>query len=99
MIFPLQIKSGKALACSSALLQEVGSEDMMEAVNNKGQTLKCFQRCEHQVSISPTRLSAAFTCPDLKCTKRLSSHQCLFSLLGSAHPKAACKMLVKSTPD
>jgi len=27
-----------------------------------------------------------------------ASHQCLFALLGSAVAKAACKMLVKSTP-
>jgi len=73
MIFPLQINSGKALACSSALLQEIGSEDMMEAVNNKGQTLRCFQRCEHQVSISPTCLTAAFTCPDPKKAKTVKS--------------------------
>jgi len=30
--------------------------------------------------------------------KRLSSHQCLFALLGSASAKAVCKTLVKLTP-
>ena len=45
--FNLKLR-GEALACSSALLQEIGSPDMMEAVNKKGQTLKCYERCEHQ---------------------------------------------------
>ncbi len=35
-----------------------------------------------------------------KAQKRQStSHKCLFALLESAHIKAACKKLVKSTPD
>jgi len=49
------------------------------------------------VSISPTCLHAAFTHTDQKIIKRLSSHQCLFVLLGSLCSKAACKILVKST--
>jgi len=44
-----------------------------------------------QVSISQTRLQAAFTCKDLKSAKRQPSHQCLFALLESACIKAACK--------
>jgi len=44
-------------------------------------------------------LRAAFTHADPKSTKIQSSHPCLFSLLGSVHIKAACKMLVKSTPE
>ncbi len=51
----------------------------------------------HLGSISPTCLPKTFTCKDPKSTKRLSSHQCLFALLGSSLVKAACKMLVKST--
>jgi hypothetical protein len=43
-------------------------------------------------------LPAAFGCADPKSAKRLSSHQCLFALLGSAHAKAARKTLVKLTP-
>jgi hypothetical protein len=39
---------GKALACSSALLEQIGSKDMMKAVSKEGNRLKCFQRCEHQ---------------------------------------------------
>jgi len=46
-------------------------------------------------SISSTFLRKAFMCPDPKRTKRQSSHQCLFALLGSASIKAACKMLMK----
>jgi hypothetical protein len=49
-------------------------------------------------SISPIRLGAAFTHADPKSTKRQLSHQCLFALLGPAHVKASCKMLVKLTP-
>jgi len=49
-------------------------------------------------SISLTCLSITFTRADPKSTKRQSSHQCLCALLGSALIKAACKMLVKSTP-
>jgi len=40
-------------------------------------------------SISTTCLCKAFTCADPKSTKRQSSHQCLFALLGSACLKAA----------
>jgi len=40
----------------------------------------------------------AFTCADPKSTKKQSSHQCLFALLGSAHVKAARKTLVKLIP-
>jgi len=35
---------------------------------------------------------------DLKSAKRQSSHQCLFSILGSTRIKASCTMLVKLTP-
>jgi len=43
-------------------------------------------------------LQAAFTRVDSKSTKKTSSHQCLFALMGPTHVKAACKMLVKLTP-
>jgi len=49
-------------------------------------------------SISSTYLRAAFTHVDTNSTKRQSSHQFLFVLLGSLRSKAARKMLVKSTP-
>ncbi len=52
-----------------------------------------------QGSILPTFLSEAFTFKDSKSTKRHSSHQCLFVLLGSACIKAAHKTLVKLTPE
>jgi len=39
-----------------------------------------------------------YTCRSQKC-KRQSHHQCLIVPLGSLCIKAACKMLVKSTPD
>ncbi len=39
----------------------------------------------------------AFACADINCAKRQSSHQCLFSLLGSLRAKAALKMLVNLT--
>jgi len=48
-------------------------------------------------SISPTCLCTAFTCADPKSSKRQSSHQCLFTLLGSVHTKASGKTLVKLT--
>jgi len=48
--------------------------------------LPCGRPCQRFISKDP------------KSTKRLSSHQCLFALLGSSLVKAACKMLVKSTP-
>ncbi len=44
-------------------------------------------------------LLAAFTWPDHKCAKRLSSHQCLLALLGPTLLKASCKMLMELTPD
>ncbi len=54
---------------------------------------------EVQVSISPTFLLEAFASVDPNNTKRKSYHQCLFfALLESILVKAACKMLVKSTP-
>jgi len=40
----------------------------------------------------------AFACADINCAKRQSSHQCLFSLLGSLRAKAALKMFVNLTP-
>jgi len=43
-------------------------------------------------------LRAAFLGADPKSAKRLTSHQCLFVLLGSSSIKAARKTLVKSTP-
>ncbi len=43
-------------------------------------------------------LRAAFMLTDPKRTKRQSSHQCIFVLLDSAHVKATCKKLMKSTP-
>jgi len=43
-------------------------------------------------------LLAAFALEDSKSAKRLPNHQCLLGLFGSAHIKAARKMLVKSTP-
>ncbi len=48
-------------------------------------------------TLSITYLHAAYLCRYPKSAKRLSSHQCLCALLGSAHIKAARKALVKST--
>ncbi len=45
--------------------------------------------------ISPTCLCAAFTLADPKSAKRQSSHQCLFSLLGTEGTKAASKAVGK----
>jgi len=44
-------------------------------------------------------LQAAFVCADPKSTKRQSSCQSFFVLLGSAHAKAAHRMLMKLSPD
>jgi len=49
-------------------------------------------------SITPTYLHAAFMIEDPKSSKRQSSYQCLFALLGSASAKDASKMLMISTP-
>jgi len=54
---------------------------------------------QHGFFISPTCLQAAFMSADPKSTKGLSSHQCLFVIVGSALEKAACKILVKLTPE
>ncbi len=43
-------------------------------------------------------LFKAFMCKNPKSAKRQSSFQCHFALLGSLRIKAACEMLVKSTP-
>ncbi len=43
-------------------------------------------------------LSAAFTCTDPKSAKKTVSLTVFFAILGSAHVKAARKMLVKWTP-
>jgi len=43
-------------------------------------------------------LQADFACADPKITKRQTSFQCCFALLGSLHLKALCKMAMKSTP-
>ncbi len=43
-------------------------------------------------------LHAVFMCADIKSPRRQSSNQCLFALLGSAHVKAACKTMMKSSP-
>jgi hypothetical protein len=53
----------------------------------------------YQGSISTTCLCATFTCADHKSSKRQSSYQCHFALLGSASIKAVWKMLVKLTSD
>jgi len=50
-------------------------------------------------SISPTFLHAAFMGTVPTSTKRQSSHECLFVLLGSSSAKVACKTLMKLTPD
>jgi len=47
-------------------------------------------------SISPTCLHAAFLRKDR--SQRHSSHQCLFSILGTVCEKAGLKMLVKLIP-
>ncbi len=52
-----------------------------------------------QRSISPTCLQTAFTCTDPKSVKIQSSCKYLFALWGSARIKAACKMLMKLTPE
>jgi len=57
-----------------------------------------FVACLVLVSISSTFLCAAFTPTYPKSTKRRSSYQCNFALLGSAHTKPARKILVKLTP-
>jgi len=44
-------------------------------------------------------LRAASMGADQGSSKRQSSHQCLFALLGSAHKKPARKVLVKLTPE
>jgi len=49
--------------------------------------------------ISPTCLQKTFTLKNPKSTKRQSSLQCCFALLGSACVKAARKMLVKFMTD
>ncbi len=49
-------------------------------------------------SFSSTYLHAAFTPGDPERVKRQSSHHCLFALIESVCPKAACKTLVKLTP-
>ena len=49
-------------------------------------------------SISPMFvLQAAFTRADPKSEKKTAQVSSFFALLGSAHVKAACRMLVKST--
>jgi hypothetical protein len=50
---------GEALACSAALLEKIGSESLMNAANDKSQTLKCLQRCEDQI-VTPTLSSSFF---------------------------------------
>jgi len=50
------------------------------------------------VSIFNNVLPAAFICTDPKSVKIRSSCQYLFALLGSAHTKALCTMLMKLTP-
>ena len=44
-------------------------------------------------------LRAAFTCKDAKSAKKLLNLTVSFALLGSARVKAACRTLVKLTPD
>jgi len=53
----------------------------------------------HQGSILPTFLRAAFTSKDPKSTKDSQVISALLQLLESAPVKAACKMLVKLTPN
>jgi hypothetical protein len=50
-------------------------------------------------SISPTCLREAFTHADPKSFKKTDDLTVFFALLGSAHVKALCKMLMKLTPD
>jgi hypothetical protein len=49
-------------------------------------------------SISPVCLCAASLCADPKSVKTQTSCKYLFALMGSAHIKAARKMLMKLTP-
>ncbi len=44
-------------------------------------------------------LCAAFIHEDPKCAKKTDNLYVIFALLGSAWVNAACKMLVKSTPE
>jgi len=44
-------------------------------------------------------LQANFMCADPESAKRQSSRQSLLRFLGSSHPKAARRMLMKLTPD
>ncbi len=50
-------------------------------------------------SITPTHIRKAIMHADPKSVKRQSSHEYLFSLLGSTLVKAAGKMLVKLTTE
>jgi len=63
---------------------------------------KC--KCKMLMKLTPwvnftNIIHAASMHADPKSTKKQSSHQCLFSLLGSARKKSAQKMLMKLTPD
>jgi len=68
-------------------------------VVGKTDCAKRLVKLTHRINITKMFTSKGFMLADPKIVKIQSSCQYLFSTLGSALIKAACKMLMKLTPD